>query len=373
MTRAAVLVLALGCGTGAVPAGSARRPGAQATEVAGKTVVSPLSYLSDEFERVFPGRVRLARFGAVRLAAGDPQPAIATHGEGDAIELGQSPALVVVDSQGPRLQVVVEEGAFRLLLWIEASDLNWVIAETSDLAFEPGETAAAPPAPGVRLRPGLPVLRGDQRGSLAFVSHEDQCMSVAGWIPAARLSRQYTPVDQPELERDLAAGPGTALRERPGGRELARFTTECHVAYGGREESGQKLVVYEGNGFEARGWISGSSAGGGGSALFGYGRGFGGFGGGERFLIPAGTCLHAARGGPVVGVATDDTEESGVAPAEDGWQTLVVPTGWGDLTVWVEEQSGAPQGADAAEDEEGEEAALFGVRKVKQLKLRKCR
>src|SRR5688572_3414876 len=183
MKRAAVLVLALGCGTGAVPAGPARTAGGQATAAEGAAAVSPLSYLGDEFERVFPGRVRLARYGAVRLAAGDAAPAIAVHGEGgEAIDLAQSPSLVVVDSRGERLRVVVQEGDYRLLLWIDERDLNWVIVDAVDVAFEPGEPAAAPPAPGVRLRPGLPVVRGDQRGSLVFVSHEDSCLSVAGWV-----------------------------------------------------------------------------------------------------------------------------------------------------------------------------------------------
>lgn len=366
MTRAAVLVLALGCGTGAVPAARGPAPAGGAAAPAGKMAVSPLSYLTDEFERVFPERVRLARYGAVRLAAGDPEPAAGARGESDAVELGQSPALVVVDSAGDRLRVVVEEGDYRLLLWIEASDLNWVIAETTDLAFEPGEAAAPPPAPGVRLRPGLPVLRGDQRGSLVFVSHDDQCMTVAGWVPVARLSRRYTPIDQPEIERELSAGPGTALYERPNGRELARFTSECHVAYGGREEAGQKLVLYEGNGFEVRGWISGSSAGGGASALFGYGHAFGGFGGGERVLIPAGSCLYGARGGAVVGVATDDAEEAGVQTGDGGWHSVSVETGWGDLSLWVLED-----GKQAAE--ETEEDGLLGTRTVRQLRLKKCR
>ena len=371
MTRAAVLVLALGCGTGAIPVGPARSPGGAAEAAPGSSAVSPLSYLGDEFERVFPARVRLARYGAVRLAARDAEPAISSRGEGEAVDLGQSPALVVVDSQDGRLRVVVQEADYRLLLWIQESDLSWVVTETADLAFEPGEAAAPPPAPGVRLRPGLPVLRGDQRGSLVFVSHEDQCMSVAGWVPAERLGRQYTPVDQPEIERELSAGPGTALQERPNGRELARFTSECHVAYGGREQGGQKLVVYEGNGFEARGWISGSSAGGGGSALFGYGHGFGSFGaGGERVLVPAGACLFGSRGGEVVGVATDDTEESGVQGDDGGWHSLVVGTGWGDLMLWVEED-GAP--AEEKEVDEVEEQGLLGTRKVKQLRLKRCR
>jgi hypothetical protein len=366
VTRAAVLVLALGCGTGAVPAAARPATGRGVAAPAGKTAVSPLSYLTDEFERVFPERVRLARYGAVRLAAGDGEPAAGSKGDGEAIELGQSPALVVVDSAGDRLRIVVEEGEYRLLLWIEASDLNWVIAETADLAFEPGERAAAPPSPGVRVRPGLPVVRGDQRGQLVFVSHDDQCITVAGWVPVGLLARTYTPVDQPEIERDLSAGAGTALLERPNGRELARFTSECHVAYGGREESGQKLVVYEGNGFEVRGWISGSSSGGGTSSLFGYGRAFGGFGGGERILVPAGSCLYAARGGAVVGVTTDDAEETGVQAGEGGWHSVSVETGWGDLSVWIREEGKQPA-------EETEEDGLLGVKKVRQLRLTKCR
>ena len=371
MTRGAVLVLALGCGTGAAPGGAARPAGGGASAAPARLAVSPLSYLGDEFERVFPARVRLARYGAVRLSATDPEPAVGGHGEGGAIDLAQSPSLVVVDSQGGRLRVVAAEGDYRLLLWIEESDLQWVIGETTDVAFEPGEAAPAPPAPGVRLRPGLPVLRGQQRGDLVFVSHEDSCMAVAGWVPAARVVRHYTPVDQPERERDLTAGPGTALHERPGGRELARFTAECPVASGGREEGGRKLVIYEGSGFEARGWISGSSAGGGGSAaLFGYGRGFGGFGAaGERALVPAGSCLHASRGGAVVGVAVEDSEESGITSADDGWHSLSVATGWGDLTLWVEEDGAAEE----AEADVVDDLGLLGARKVKQLRLTTCR
>jgi hypothetical protein len=373
MTRAAVLVLALGCGTGAVPAGPVRSSAGGASAAASAPAVSPLSYLGDEFERVFPGRVRLARYGALRLAAGDAAPAIAGHGEGgEAIDLSQSPSLVVVDSRGERLRVVAQEGDYRLLLWIDERDLNWVIVDAVDVAFEPGEPAAAPPAPGVRLRPGLPVVRGDQRGSLVFVSHEDQCMSVAGWVPAARLGRQFTPVEELEVERDLSAGPGMALKERPSGRELARFLSECHVAYGGREESGQKLVVYDGNGFEARGWISGSAASPGASAsLFGYGRGLGSFGAsGDRVLIPSGSCLYASAGGPVVGVATEDTEEGGLQAGEHGWHSITVATGWGDLTVWVEEDGAAAEGS---EPEVVEESGLLGTRRVKQMRLKRCR
>ena len=374
MTRAAVLLLALGCGTGSVPAGPARTSGGQATAAEGAAAVSPLSYLGDEFERVFPGRVRLARYSAVRLAAGDPAPAIAGHGEGgEAIDLAQSPSLVVVDSQGERLRVVVQEGDYRLLLWIDERDLNWVIVDPVNVAFEPGEPAAAPPAPGVRLRPGLPVVRGDQRGGLVFVSHEDQCISVAGWVPATRIGRQFTPVEQPEVERDLSAGPGMALKERPSGRELARFTSECHVAFGGREEGGQKLVVYDGNGFEARGWISGASAGSGATgALFGYGRGLGSFGAsGDRVLIPAGSCLYASAGGAVVGMATEDAEEGGIQAGEGGWHSVTVATGWGDLMVWVEEDGAAAE--EGSESEVVEESGLLGPRRVKQMRLKRCR
>lgn len=379
MTRAAVLLLALGCGTGAAPAEpplpAAHEPAARPA----KTAVSPLSYLGDEFERLFPERVRLARYGAVRLASGDPQPAIAGPSEGEAIALGQSPPLVVVDSRGGRLRVVAEEGEYRLLLWIEATDVNWVIGETSDLAFEPNEPAPAPPAAGVRVRPGLPVVRGDQRGSLVFVSHQDSCLSVAGWVRADRVVRAYTPVEEPELERELAVGPGTALQEHPNGRELARFTSECRVTAGGREEAGHQLVVYEGNGFEARGWIalaSGSAAPGTIGALFGFGSGgFGGFGGGERMLVPAGSCLYAARGGPVVGVATEDAEPSGVESADGGWHAIAVATGWGDLPLWVAEDGTAAPKAVAAGEEAAEEAevGLLGVRKVRQLRLKRCR
>jgi hypothetical protein len=373
MTRAAVLLLALGCGTGAAPAEPPLPPVRATAAPAGKTAVSPLSYLGDEFERVFPERVRLARYGAVRLAAGDPQPAIAGPSEGEAIMLGQSPSLVVVDSVSGRLRVVVEEGEYRLLVWIEATDVNWVIGETTDLAFEPGEPAAAPPAAGVRVRPGLPVARRDQRGSLVFVSHEDTCLSVAGWVPVDRVVRAYTPVDEPELERELSVGPGTALYERPNGRELARFTSECRVAASGREEAGHTLVVYEGNGFEARGWIAAASPTTGAmGALFGFGSGgFGGFGaGGERVLIPAGSCLYAARGGPVVGVATDDTEQGSAESAEGGWHAIAVATGWGELPLWVAEDGRAAAQPVA---EETEEAGLLGVRKVRQLRLTRCR
>ena len=48
----------------------------------------------------------------------------------------------------------------------------------------------------------------------------------------------------------------------------------------------------------------------------------------------------------------------------------MVGTGWGDLMLWVEED-GAP--AEEKEVDEVEEQGLLGTRKVKQLRLKRCR
>jgi hypothetical protein len=374
MTRAAVLVLVLchACGTGAAP-GVARPGGGGAAPAAGRSV-SPLSYLTDEFERVFPARVRLARYGAVRLTATAAEPAAKGAGELDTIELGQSPALVVVDTMGERIRVVAEEDEYRLLLWIESTDLHWVVSDTSDLLVAPGEHPAAPPASGIRVRPGLPVVKTEEQGPLAFIRHEDQCVAVSGWLPRALLSRQYVPVEETEsAERNLVAGAGTILRDRPGGRELTRFSSDCGLLSVGRAEAGHQPVVYQGASFEVRGWVTSAPAGTGGGRLFGYGGGMGGFLTGERVLIPAGTCLFSGRGGDVVGMVIDDAEETAAEDVDGGWMALSVSTSWGDLPLWVEKAAGRSE--DRAEEvgEVDEESGLFRPNKVKQLALRRCR
>jgi len=353
---AAPLLAALAaCGTGARPEPAVRPaairplpapPPARGAADAGEDAspAAALSYLSDDHERMFPTRVRLARHGAVRLAAGDAEPAVV--GGGDELDAVEAPELVVIDQRRGRLRVVADGDEVRLLLWIEARDARTVVAEASDLAAAPGEAAGQAPAPGVRARPGVAAKVDEARGAERRVTLVDACVVAHGWVPAARLSRMYVPVAAPEpLAGDVTVARGTAVVDRPGGRVLARFADTCGAARAGQDEKEHTPIVYRGDGFDVRGWIATGAAQ---SAAPAYGVGGYGMLGrlrmSERFLVPAGTCLHARRGGPVIGVALEDLDQV-AREEEDGWWQISVATDWGALPVWVGE-------ADPAREEE---------------------
>ena len=355
-----LIAVAMGCRTPAReaggPAASTRASPAAAQAAAGALRPRIMSYLQDDYERIFPERVRLAHYGAVRYGAHDPGDAGGDGERSDAIDMGDALTMVVVDKVGDRLRVIAPQDHYRLLLWVEERDLYNVVSEVAPLSPDspgaPGKPGAAS-ASGIRLLPGLAVdVDGDRRG-MARIRHRDDCVSFSGLVPRTALGTQFVPIETGERAVDSAVAAGTSVYDRPGGRQVARFLAECDVAATGPERDGHRPILYATDRVELRGWVatgSGkpSSGNGNGRSSWGYGYGhLGLWGSRSRFHLPEGTCLFARRGGPAIGLVTDEAQAPLSAPI-NGWWQLPLETVWGDLTVWVAQDRSQPP-AEAAD------------------------
>jgi hypothetical protein len=346
------LVSAMGCRAAVRDAGgpaAAARPGPSTAQAAASGPLPRIvSYLQDDFDRIFPERVRLSHYGSVRYAALDVGDAGGDGERSDAIDMGDAMTMVVVDKVRDRVRVIAPQDHYRLLLWVEERDLYTVVTEVAPLSpgiqGAPGRPAAS--GAGIRLHPGLAVqVDGESRG-MAHIRHRDACVSFSGLVPRTALGSQFVPIQTGERSVDSVVAAGTAVFDRPGGRQVARFVSECDVAATGPERDGFRPVLYASEWFELRGWIAtgsgkaGSASGGGSSWGYGYGQ-MGLWGSRSRFHLPEGTCLFARRGGPAIGLVVDEAEAP-LSPPVNGWWQLPLETVWGDLNVWVAQDRSRP-------------------------------
>jgi hypothetical protein len=330
---------------GASPGSPAARPAAAAVQERSAARPRALSYLQDDYERLFPERVRLARYGEARYAAGDPRDAGGDGDRSDPIEMGAAPALVVVDQVLDRVRVIAPQDHLRMLLWIDDNDLYTVMTRSVVVVG-----AAADPGAALRVRPGLPVEIDGERRGMAHVKHRDGCVSFSGWVPRSAVGKQFIPVVAAVGQASSMVTAGSVVVERPGGREVARFLADCEAIETGPESDGFRPIRYATEWFDVRGWVAtgtGKATGvASGGSSWGYGLGhLGMWGSRTRFRLDEGTCLYARRGGPAIGLVTEDTDAP-LSPATNGWRQVPIESGWGDLTVWVaEDHPGKPKPA----------------------------
>ncbi len=347
------LVSVMGCSTAARetggPAASTRASPAPSHAAASAPRPRIMSYLQDDYERIFPERVRLVHYGAVRYSALDVGDAGGDGERSDAIDMGDAMTMVVVDRVRDRLRVIAPQDHYRLLLWVDERDLYTVVTEVAPLSPDtqgPPVKPAAFGGAGIRLHPGLAVqVDGESRG-MTHIRHRDDCISFSGLIPRTALGNQFVPIETGEHQVDGAVAAGTAVLDRPGGRQVARFLSECDVVATGPERDGFRPILYASEWFEVRGWVATASgkasSGNGNGSSWGYGYGhLGLWGSRSRFHLPEGTCLFARRGGPAIGMVTDEADAPLAAPV-NGWWQLPLETVWGDLTVWVAQDRSRP-------------------------------
>jgi hypothetical protein len=378
-----------GCGRGAAPgprplAGQAPRASAPETASLGRARTA--STLQDDYERLYPERVRLARYGEARFAAADRDDAAGDRSRSDRLDMVDAPSFVVVDRVGSRVRVIAPQDHVRLLLWLDADDLYRVISE--EVALSPSSDAArpAPGAGGVRLHPGSPVEVGGERGAMLRVLVRDRCVTASGWVPRSAVGSLYVPLEVEGRPATGMAPAGTAIHDRPGGHVLATFTADCEVTETGPESGGQKPIRYATESIEVRGWMSttqGTATGpaSGGQSVWGYGlSGLGLWGARSRLRLAEGTCLYARRGGPAIGLVTEDMDAP-ESPPVDGWWQVPLETSWGDLDVWVAAEPQPDSAADARPvappaptDDEGDDDELGALGgEPTRPALRRCR
>lgn len=377
-----------GCGGPDAPrprAGLIRAPRAAAPEEAAASRARTASTLQDDYERLYPERVRLARYGEARFGAGDRDDAAGDQAGSDRLDMIDAPAFVVVDRVGSRVRVIAPQDHVRLLLWLDADDLYRVITEEVALAASPDGARPGPGAGGVRLHPGSPVDVDGERGAMLHVRVHDRCVAASGWVPRSAVGSLYVPLEVESRPSTGTAPAGTAVHDRPGGRLVASFTANCEVTETGPERGGLRPLRYATDSLEVRGWMStapssAASAPSGGQSVWGYGLGgLGLWGARARLRLAEGTCLYARRGGPAIGLVTEDTDAP-ESPPSGGWWQVPLETSWGDLDVWVA-AAPEPPAADGqvrpvappgSPDDEDDDLGALGGEPARPA-LRRCR
>lgn len=337
-----------GCATRASPAPHviAAAPG-HGTEPSGSgpssAAVSPVSYLDDEYEQIYPVRIKLRTLGDVGFRL--PLSPRRSQAASTVYQPSDAPELVVIDEQDDALRVVSEESSTRLLLWLRASDTYQVVHSQVRLRAEP--TGALDGDSGVWLMPGVAIGEiGDRAGGSIEIRYEDNCVEVGGWLAEDVLARAYQPAAEPEPPDDdnwLSPVDG-AIYDRPGGKTIA--TIDCPVRRTGNDEGGLTPIVFRDGGVMVRGFAATQAAQG---HLFGAGYGgFGGLGVKRRLRVPEGTCIRLEPGGPIVGRFTSDetlhdrgNEAETIARDGAGWR-VPIETRWGVLPGYLREVGPVP-------------------------------
>lgn len=315
------------------------------TEEATSRMVDPvtLEALTMEEPEDLPGRAAILSQGVARSV--DQGPALTEEG---GYAFGSDYPVVAV---GEGIRVVARRDDLRLLLWVDRDQLRPVVAETT---WVDGDGHRAHDgAAAVRIEAGTSVGVDDD-GTFAVLGGR-----VGGTVRVADglVDEAWWPDTQapPPLQQDGWLLSGTAFRDAegrvllelaPDERKAAAAPFEILDEDEGRLFVRARLETWScgGGEIDVRGWVDPGDVAGDGAARLGFGFccgccgfGWGRGGSGASLDLPAGTLLFDAPDGEAVGIAEADVslsmaEDEGEMP---GWNSVRVPTAWGDAVLWV--------------------------------------
>jgi hypothetical protein len=298
-------------------------------------------YLVNEYGRLLPERVRIARYGALRFdehgEVPTPEKVLGRWEPPIALELA-----VVAASEG-WVRVVIDQEQVRLIAWVSRRDLVSVVTEPSRLAANAAQEANRQ-AGGVQIYPGLPIQVRERRDRRVLVEYSDVHVEFHGWMDAKDLGDIYVPVDIDEEKGEGERGlpPATAILDAPNGAPVAQTVSVQHQTHPitllGDAPSGHAFVSLSGQYYRVHGYVSravivkpspfyvGSATS---PALPSSASGM------YSLVLPVGACLRARRGGGAVGRVVDEIKVS--AERVDGWWQVRIPTYWGVFSLWLVE------------------------------------
>lgn len=287
-------------------------------------------------------KIAVSRRGAVRLLPDGPELGLRDRSPFAAARRLQ----VLEDAERPR--VVIDDGAVRLMLYVDREDARPVLLRAAPLRPDPQTTFGDPPTRGhAVLQPGawVDVLATD--GAMAQVSYGEPASELSGWIEADALGTTFTfipppPADQGEDQdvRDSRVKRATKLLTRPGGKTLATLEKDDPVSpLLPSADKGYRLVRYRPaceSGFVYVGFVRQSDLY---TPDFGTGTGcftgspsiprvFGEAESAPRTTLPPGRILLDVDSPTVVGCIHDEVEV-----AELGDERYAVATVWGPVPV----------------------------------------
>jgi hypothetical protein len=269
-------------------------------------------------------RARVARVGAIRFEPGAPPIAIEPAPAGEAEELG-APAIVGAEVAA-RVQLRIDADAARLLVWIDRADLARVFVKAQ---------ALVDPRTGVRgavARRGA-IARVEDDGERGVdVEVDDGVLSAAGRAPSGSIGTVYDERPPRRTSTETVVASDEVVRAAPDGPPVARTAGAVMVHVLGPPQSGWLEIEIDRPYLYVRGFVRETAT----APQLSVGDVVGAssyeMDDLPTLLLPAGACLYARPGGPIIGVNEAERlryVRDGGAP---GWRRVGVMTAWG--LVW---------------------------------------
>jgi hypothetical protein len=295
-------------------------PAPPAVARAARAAIPPA--LLDGAEATIATRARIARAGAIRFErAAAP---LVPERTPDDHELG-APAIVAARDDA-RVQLRADVDDARLLVWVDRADLAPVFVKAQALVDARTGARGAVARPGAAAR----VLRAGDRG--VDVEIDDGAITAAGRVPPGALGTLYDERPPRRADTDTIVIGDEPVRAAPDGERIATTDGAVNVRALSPPQSGWVEIEIDRPYVYARGFVREASTAPESTVRDALGAGALEAVDAPTVLLPAGACLYAGPGGPIVGVNEAERlryVRDGGAP---GWRRVGVMTAWG--LVW---------------------------------------
>lgn len=246
------------------------------------------------------------------------------------------------DPSRDRVRLIASGHQADLAVYVDVAWLETVARRRAIVT--PGRDAAARPfdakTPGIHIEPGTPLRDIERRRIWARVTVADEVISGRGFVRPDSLGIDFAPAGSTAAwsgER-IGLSAGTALRQRPGGRIVARLAATLQgprEAFLLERRDRHALVACTANaGFTAVGWVERSRVRDAGNAYGTIGLGSYGTGMHRSAALQVGTVLRESKNGAVVGVMSRTTRVP-LRAQEGEWMHVELKTALGDLDLWA--------------------------------------
>jgi hypothetical protein len=294
--------------------------------------------LADGAEAELHTRARVARAGAIRFEPGAAPLTADREPAGAGGELGV-PAIVAAQDDA-RVQLRADVDDARLLVWIDRADLAPVFVKAQALVDPRTGARGAVARPGAAAR----VVHAGERG--VDVEVDDGALVVSGRTPPAALGTVYEERPPRHPTTDTVVMGDEQVRAAPDGERIAT-TDGAVMVHALAPPQGSWLEVEIDRPFlYVRGYVRAASTAPELPARDLVSTSALGWSDAPTLLLPAGACLYARPGGPIIGVNEAERLRYAHDGGEPGWRKVGVMTPWG--LVWPEahfpEKRGAPTG-----------------------------
>lgn len=318
------------------PARSAHVNGPASSHVAAREPkLAASAVFVDDAEKVFPRRTRLARHGSVRFAPTGPPILRGSEQE------PRDDELVVLESSGDLVRVLVTARGGRLALYLESEDLKELPSRVARLSLT---SATTPVDAKAELYPGALVTWTERRSGARRALLADRDVEVAGWIEEDAIGRVYTPVPVPEVRTTHRVERRVDLCWSAEGACFGKLDASpdgpIHVRASSEARAGRRKIAVTRGRLLAEGWVSEDALIADDGQLGRLGGSHHSRPGGPVVHLPAGTQLFSGSTGEQVGQLLAETVLADRRQHEQGRGRVgFLTSGWGLIDVWAPDEA----------------------------------